>query len=92
MRTLRQHHSLYNLQRTCQPVVSILLLLDQSLGHCEYTSCNFCIEPLLTCFHQIRQFHVKQRNRMYVVEQREKERLAHLRGVMEEQAREDRER
>lgn len=29
---------------------------------------------------------------MYAVEQREKERLSHLRGVMEEQAREDRER
>uniref|UniRef100_H3DGE6 Coiled-coil domain containing 148 n=1 Tax=Tetraodon nigroviridis TaxID=99883 RepID=H3DGE6_TETNG len=41
---------------------------------------------------KIKQFHLKQKNRMDVVERREKERLAHLRSVMEEQARADRQR
>lgn len=41
---------------------------------------------------QVRRFHLKQQKRREVLEQRDQERLAHLRRVMEEEARRDKER
>ncbi|XP_070832768.1 coiled-coil domain-containing protein 148-like [Chaetodon trifascialis] len=41
---------------------------------------------------KVRQFYLKQKKRMEVLEQRDQERLAYLRSVMEEQARRDKER
>lgn len=38
------------------------------------------------------EFNLKQKKRMEVVERRDQERLANLRGIMEEQARRDRKR
>lgn len=41
---------------------------------------------------QIMEFNLKQKKRMEVVKRRDQERLANLRGIMEEQARRDRKR
>lgn len=46
----------------------------------------------LLFFPQVRQFYLKQQKRREALEQRDQERLANLRSVMEEQARRDRER
>lgn len=63
----------------------------------NYWEVFFVVDVVVTLckllfFPQVRQFHLKQQKRRELLEQRDQERLANLRSVMEEQARRDKKR